>query len=56
MSKPIIPITPDLDVRYVARLYDRFGLSNAPVIENEQILGVISYEYTVFKGLCELID
>jgi CBS domain-containing protein len=56
MSKPVIPIAPDLDVRYVARLFDRFGLSNAPVIDNDQVLGIISYEDMVFKGLCELID
>ena len=56
MSKPVIPISPELDVRYVARLFDRFGLSNAPVIEHDQVLGIISYEDMVFKGLCELID
>lgn len=56
MSKPVIPVSPDLDVRYVARLFDRFGLSNVPVIENDKVLGVVSYEDLVFKGLCELID
>lgn len=56
MSKPVIPVDPDLDVRYAARMFDRFGLSNAPVIENGKVIGVVSYAELVFDGLCELID
>ena len=51
MSKPVIPIDPDMDVRYVARMFDQFGLSNAPVIENGQVIGVVSYTELVFEGL-----
>ncbi len=56
MSKPVIPIDPDMDVRYAARMFDRFGLSNAPVVENGQVIGIVSYNELVFEGLCELID
>lgn len=56
MSKPVIPVDPDLDVRYCARLFDRFGLSNAPVVQNGQVIGIVSYMELVFDGLCELID
>ena len=56
MSKPVIPVEPDLDVRYCARLFDRFGLSNAPVVENGQVIGIVSYRGLVFDGLCKLID
>lgn len=56
MSKPVIPLDPQMDVRYCARLFDSFGLSNAPVIENGQVLGIVSYNELVFHGLCELID
>ncbi len=56
MSKPVIPIDPDMDVRYAARLFDRFGLSNAPVIEDGRVIGIVSYKELVFDGLCELID
>mgnify|MGYP001820735713 CR=1 FL=1 len=56
MSKPVVPIDPDMDVRYVARLFDRFGLSNAPVIENSNVIGIVSYNELVFDGLCQLID
>jgi signal-transduction protein with cAMP-binding, CBS, and nucleotidyltransferase domain len=56
MSKPVICIEPELDVRYCARLFERFGISNAPVVENGQVLGIVSYNELVFDGLCELID
>jgi CBS domain-containing protein len=56
MSKPVISLDPDMDVRHCARLFDRFGLSNVPVIENGVVLGIVSYNELVFKGLCELIE
>jgi signal-transduction protein with cAMP-binding, CBS, and nucleotidyltransferase domain len=56
MSKPVIPVDPEMDVRYVARLFDRFGLSKAPVVENGQVIGIVSYNELVFDGLCELIE
>ena len=56
MSKPVIPVDPDMDVRYCARLFDSFGLSSAPVIENGKVLGIVSYNELVFRGLCELIE
>lgn len=56
MSKPVIPVEPDMDVRHVARMFDSFGLSKAPVVENGQVIGIVSYNELVFDGLCELID
>lgn len=56
MSKPVLPVEPDMDVRYVARMFDHFGLSIAPVLENGQVIGVVSYEELVFDGLCALED
>jgi len=56
MTKPVIPIDPEMDVRYVARMFDHLGLSNAPVIENNQVVGIVSYDELVFNGLCELIE
>ncbi len=54
MSKPVIPIDPEMDVRYVARMFDHFGLSNAPVVEDNKVLGIVSYDELVFNGLYEL--
>lgn len=51
MSKPVIDAPPDMKVRYCARLFDKFGLSVAPVIEGQKIIGVVSYKELVLKGL-----
>lgn len=56
MSKPVIPVDPELDVRYCARLFEQFGLSNAPVISEGSVVGIVSYDELVFDGLCELIS
>ncbi len=54
MSKPVISVDPDMDIRYCARLFQRFGLSRAPVVENRTVIGSISFTDMVLKGLCEL--
>lgn len=51
MSKPIITVDPHMDIRYCARLLDQFGLSVVPVIENENVIGVVSYVELVLDGL-----
>jgi signal-transduction protein with cAMP-binding, CBS, and nucleotidyltransferase domain len=51
MTKPVIAVSPKMDVRYCARLFVRFGLTLAPVIENDQILGVIGYNDIVLRGI-----
>ena len=51
MTKPVISVSPEMDVRYCARLFDRFGLALAPVIENDQVLGVIGYNDIVLRGI-----
>lgn len=44
MTKPVIPVAPELDIRYCARLFDQVGLSCAPVIESEELLGLVGYK------------
>lgn len=51
MSKPVISVDPDMDIRYCARLFERFGLARAPVIENREIVGMVSFTDMVLKGL-----
>lgn len=53
MSKPVMSVNPDMDIRYCTRLFDRFGLSRAPVLENQKIIGLVSYTDIVLKGLSE---
>ncbi len=49
MAKPLISVPPQMDVRYCARLFERFGLAYAPVIENEQVLGLVGYRELVLQ-------
>ena len=54
MTKPILSIDPEMDIRYSARLFERFGLSRAPVVENGKVIGIVSYTDMVLKGLVEI--
>ncbi len=54
MTKPVISVDPEMDIRYCARLFEKFGLSRAPVIEDRRVIGVISFTDMVLKGLCRL--
>ncbi len=54
MSKPIVTVDPDMDIRYAARLFDRFSLSRAPVVEHGQVVGIVSFTDMVLKGLVEI--
>ena len=56
MSKPIIGVGPDMDVRYCARLFDRFGLSVTPVVDNGKVIGIVTYGGLVMDGLCRMIE
>ena len=51
MSKPVLSVKPDMDIRYCARLFNRFGISTAPVIEGGEIRGIVAYDELVLKGL-----
>lgn len=51
MSKPVISVDPDMDIRYCARLFERFGMALAPVMINRTVSGVVSYRDIVLHGL-----
>ena len=53
MSKPVICIDPDMDIRYCARLFNKFGLSRAPVVENDKVIGIVSFTDMVLRGMVE---
>jgi len=54
MSKPVLTVRPDMEIRYCARLFDNFGISHAPVVENDKIVGIVSYYLLVLHGLPDL--
>ena len=53
MSKPLLPIDPEMDIRYCARFLERFGLSRAPVLEDGKVIGIISFTDMVLHGLVD---
>lgn len=56
MAKPVLSVRPDMEIRYCARLFDNFGISHAPVIENEQIVGIVSFYLLVLHGIMPDLD
>lgn len=56
MAKPLLPVDPQMDIRYCARYFQNFGLSRAPVVENRKVIGIISFTDMVLKGLVHFED
>jgi len=55
MSKPAITVHPNMDIRHTSALFDRFGLSRAPVVNHEgQMVGIVSHTDMVMKGLLQM--
>ena len=54
MTKPVIAVHADMDIRYCARLFSRFRISHAPVVENDEVIGFVSYYMLVLEGLPDL--
>ena len=54
MAKPVLTVRPDMDIRYCARLFENFGISHAPVVEDDQIVGIVSFYLLVLEGLPDL--
>ncbi|WP_038175511.1 MULTISPECIES: CBS domain-containing protein [Vibrio] len=53
MTKPALSVSSDMNVKYCARLFERFGISRAPVIDNGKIVGMVSYNNIVINGMIQ---
>jgi len=51
MSKPVVSVDPDMDIRYCTRLFDSFGLSRAPVVDHKKVIGIVGYTDIVLRGV-----
>ena len=51
MTKPVLSVRPGMSIRYCARMLEHFGISTVPVVENGEVLGVVTYDVLVLKGL-----
>ncbi len=53
MTKPALSVDPNMNVKYCARLFERFGISRAPVIEHGKVIGMVSYNNIVVNGMAK---
>ena len=51
MSKPVISVHPDMDIRYCSRLFANYNLVRAPVLEHNIVVGMVSPNALVLDGL-----
>jgi predicted transcriptional regulator len=56
MSKPVISVHPDMDIRYCSRLFAEYDLVRAPVIDNRTVVGIVSPNSLVLDGLYKIIQ
>jgi CBS domain-containing protein len=53
MAKPVINVHAGMDIRYCARLFERFDLTRAPVVDGDEVIGVVSLSDLVYRGLLQ---
>lgn len=51
MTKPMIHVPPEMDIRYCARLFARLDINRAPVVDDGRVIGIVGYTDMVIKGL-----
>ncbi len=54
MTKPALTVSPQMDIRYCARLLGRFNVYRALVIENDDVIGIVGFTDIVLQGLSYL--
>lgn len=54
MVKPAVYVEPDMDIRYCSRLFARFNLVRALVVDEKKVLGTISPNSLVLDGMFSL--
>ncbi|KJS02487.1 MAG: histidine kinase [Desulfobulbaceae bacterium BRH_c16a] len=50
MSKPIVTVPSDMDIRYVARLMHRIGIRRAPVEDRGELVGIITQADLILRS------
>lgn len=51
MSKPILSVDKDMDIKYCTRFLESFGMTRVPVTDNKKVVGVIGYTDIVLQGI-----
>jgi CBS domain-containing protein len=55
MSKPVLSVSPEMNIKYCARLLERFSIMRAPVIDAGKVVGIVSFHDLVLTGMMELL-
>jgi CBS domain-containing protein len=53
MEKPVLTVHPDMDIRYCARLLERFNLFYAPVVQKGEVIGIVTLTGMVMHGIID---
>ena len=56
MAKPVLTVRPEMEIRYCARMFENFGISHAPVVENDEIVGMVSFYLLVLHSIMPDLD
>lgn len=56
MSKPVLSVQPGMNIRYASRLFERFRIRVAPVVEAGEVIGIVTDLEIVMHGLGQLIE
>ena len=56
MAKPVLTVRPDMEIRYCAKMFENFGISHAPVVDNGEIVGMVSFYLLVLHGILPDLD
>jgi signal-transduction protein with cAMP-binding, CBS, and nucleotidyltransferase domain len=51
MTKPVVPVPANMDIRYVVRLLMRTEMRRAPVEENGEFVGIVSLRSLILDNL-----
>lgn len=52
MTKPVLSVNANMNIKYCASLFNKFGLAKAPVIDNQQnIIGMVNYSSLVLNSV-----
>lgn len=54
MDAPIISVHPGMDIKYCSRLFANYNLVRVPVLEGNEIIGMVSPNALVLDGLYKI--
>lgn len=50
MSKPVVSVPSEMDIRYVARLMSRVGIRRMPVVDGGKLMGIVTQTGITLKS------